>query len=148
MLDPEDTSWVDRAMNMEADDAVLVKTVEGRRNRPARRANAGQMDFDEEVRPIPRRLHSLTPIPQRSARTASEQERTQMTFWAKNQSRGHQGTARSGNTTAITGHARAKSGGGSLRSAQSLKPSAVNATRITKTASLLSTVSHRSGKFS
>jgi hypothetical protein len=57
-LDPEDTSWIDQSMMIEADDAVRVKVVEYRRNKStARHPNAGQMDFDVEVRPFSQGFH-------------------------------------------------------------------------------------------
>ncbi|KAF8558978.1 hypothetical protein OG21DRAFT_1480851 [Imleria badia] len=135
VLDPEDTSWIDQSMMIEADNAVPVKVVEYRRSKTtARHPNAGQVDFDVER-------------PQRHVE--SEQERKQMMSWAKNQSHRHQGTGRSGNSTAVTGHTKVKAGGGSLRSTQSSSAATVSEARktIQKTSSLLSTVSNRRGKF-
>lgn len=58
MLDPEDTSWIDQSMMIDADDVVSVKVVEYRRSKTtARHPNAGQMDFDVEVRPFSQGFH-------------------------------------------------------------------------------------------
>jgi len=120
---------------MEADDAVRVRVVEYRRSKAAaRHPNAGQTDFDAER---PKRHEE------------NEQERKQMMSWAKNQSSRRQGTGRSGNSAAVTGHTKAKTGGGSLRSTQPKNAATVSEAHKPKTSlSLLSTVSNnRSGKF-
>lgn len=58
VLDPEDTSWVDRSMIIEADDTVRVKVVGCQRNKAtARHPKPVQMDFDVEVGPVPKGLH-------------------------------------------------------------------------------------------
>lgn len=58
VLDPEDTSWIDQSMMIEADDAIRVKVVEHRRSKStARHPNNGQMDFDGEVRPFSQGFH-------------------------------------------------------------------------------------------
>ncbi|KAH0839632.1 hypothetical protein J3R83DRAFT_548 [Lanmaoa asiatica] len=132
VLDPEDTSWIDQSMMVEVDDTVRVKVVEHQRSKTTRHPNAGQMDFDGE---------------QPKQHVESEQERKQMMSWAKDQRHRRQGTGRSGNSAAVTGHRKAKNGGGSLRSTQLLNPSSVNETYKTKASSLLSTVSNRKGKF-
>ncbi|KAF8138155.1 MRC1-like domain-containing protein [Boletus edulis] len=132
LLDPENTSWIDQSMMIEADDAVRVKVVDYRRSKPvARHPNAGQVDFDAEP----------------GRHVENEQARKQMTSWAKNQSHRRQGTGRSGNSAAITGHTKVKTGGGSLRSKQTSNAASVSEARKTKTPSLLSMVPNRSGKF-
>ncbi|KAF8414467.1 hypothetical protein L210DRAFT_2992776 [Boletus edulis BED1] len=119
-------------MMIEADDAVRVKVVDYRRSKPvARHPNAGQVDFDAEP----------------GRHVENEQARKQMTSWAKNQSHRRQGTGRSGNSAAITGHTKVKTGGGSLRSKQTSNAASVSEARKTKTPSLLSMVPNRSGKF-
>lgn len=50
VLDPEDTSWIDQSMMIEANDTVRVKVVEQRSKPTGRHPNVGQMDFDGEVR--------------------------------------------------------------------------------------------------
>lgn len=139
-------------MMMEADDAVRVKVVEYRRSKAtARLPNAGQMDFDVEVRPFSQGFqHELTTVCQRPKRhEENEQERKQMMSWAKNQSGSRrQGTGRSGNSTAVTGHTKAKTGGGSLRSTQPKNAATVSEAHKPNTPSLLATVSNnRRGKF-
>ncbi|KAF9224303.1 hypothetical protein BS17DRAFT_779610 [Gyrodon lividus] len=134
-LDPEDTSWIDQSMTNEDDDMVQVKVMQHRPNKTTtRRSNPGQVDFDGEQ-------------PKRHAE--SEQQRKQMLSWAKGQSHRHQGTGRSSNGAAVTGHGKVKSGGGSLRSAQPSSLGAMNETRnkVSKAPSMLSTVSNRSGRF-
>ncbi|KAG8218354.1 hypothetical protein J3R82DRAFT_3973 [Butyriboletus roseoflavus] len=133
VLDPEDTSWIDQSMMIEIDDAVRVRVVEHRRSKPTtRHPNVGQMDFDGE---------------QPKRHVESEQERKQMRSWAKDQSHQRQSTGRSGNGAAVTGHTKAKTGGGSLRSTQLSNLATVNEAHKTKTSSLLSMVSNRKGRF-
>ncbi|KIJ70449.1 hypothetical protein HYDPIDRAFT_78205 [Hydnomerulius pinastri MD-312] len=137
-LDPEDTSWIDQSMANDDDDMVRVKVTQQRTGKPmVRRPNPGQVDFDMER-------------PKRHAE--SDQQRKKMLSWAKGQSNRHQGTGRSANGAAVTGHAKVKSGGGSLRSAQPSSLGAVSETRavpnkVSKAPSMLSTVSDRSGRF-
>lgn len=58
-MDPEDTSWIDQSMMDDADDRVRVKVVEYPRSKStARHPNAGQMDFDVEVRPFSQGFHT------------------------------------------------------------------------------------------
>lgn len=58
VLNPEDTSWIDQSMMTEVDDAVRVKVVKDRYSKStARHPNAGQMDFDVEVRPFSQGFH-------------------------------------------------------------------------------------------
>ncbi|KAF8845644.1 hypothetical protein BDN67DRAFT_1033013 [Paxillus ammoniavirescens] len=134
-LDSEDTSWIDQLMTNEDDDAVRVKVMQHRPSKTTtRRPNLGQVDFDGE-RP---KQHA-----------ESEQQRKQMLSWAKGQNHRHHGTGRSGNGAAVTGHAKVKSGGGSLRSAQPSSLGGVSEPRntVSKAPSMLSTVSDRSGRF-
>jgi len=73
VLNPEDTSWIDQSMMTEADDAVRVKVVEYRQSKStARHPNAGQMDFDVEVRLFSQGFHMN---PQQSVSGPSDMQR-------------------------------------------------------------------------
>ncbi|KAH7931349.1 hypothetical protein BV22DRAFT_1053282 [Leucogyrophana mollusca] len=142
-LDPEDTTWVDRADVDDEDDDIHVKVLSMKACRNvARRPVAGHADFEIER---PRRA------------LESDQERTKLMSWAKGQG-GHrnQGTGRSAVGAAITGHARTKvkTGGGSLRTVQPTAPtpdntsaSRTSSSKLTKAASMLASVSDRSSRF-
>ncbi|KAG9317178.1 hypothetical protein JVU11DRAFT_1371 [Chiua virens] len=128
VLNPEDTSWIDRSMVIEPDEGFRVKVMEYRRGiTTGRRPNAGPLDFERLERPV------------------DNKEREQLRSWAKNQRPQYQGTGRSGNSAAVTGHKK----GGSLRSTRlSNSARTVSEPHKVKTSrSLLCTVSDRSGKF-
>lgn len=132
-LDPTNTDWIDEPT---ADDPVGVRVkVMSRPTRTSRRPNHGNVDFDVEA-------------PKRSIENDSEQK--QWLSWAKDQGGRHHGTGRSATGAAVTGHAKVKSGGGSLRSrvtnGADNEPKA-GTSRLSKAPSMLSAVSDRSSRF-
>ncbi|KAG0699868.1 MRC1-like domain-containing protein [Suillus ampliporus] len=138
-LDPEDTSWIDRA-DEENDDNVAVKVMTERSSKPpAQRPAQSHTDFGLER---PNRI------------LENDQERTKLRSWARGQGGGNQGTGRSAVGAAITGHAKAKvkTGGGSLRTAQAAAGSNPVSNmpvprKLEKGRSMLSSVSDRSSRF-
>jgi len=87
--------------------------------------------------------------PKRS--TENDHQKEAWRSWAKDMAHQHKGTGRSANGAAVTGHAKAKSGGGSLRSASTVGDGAGSSKagpgKLTKARSMLSTVSDRSSRF-
>ncbi|KAG1753709.1 MRC1-like domain-containing protein [Suillus paluster] len=138
-LDPEDTSWIDRA-DEENDGNVPVKVMAEHSSKPpAKRPAQSHTDFGLER---PNRI------------LENDQEKTKLRSWARGQGGGNQGTGRSAVGAAITGHAKAKVkiGGGSLRTAQAAAgsnsvSSAPVPRKLEKGRSMLSGVSDRSSRF-
>ncbi|KAI6047042.1 MRC1-like domain-containing protein [Pisolithus marmoratus] len=135
-LDPTNTDWIDESTE---DDpvGVRVKVVSHQTTRTSitRRPNHSNVVFDVEA-------------PKRSTENDSEQK--QWISWAKDQGGRHYGTGRSATGAAVTGHAKVKRGGGSLRSKETGvvgNESRAGSSRLSKTPSMLSAVSDRSSKF-
>lgn len=133
-LDPTNTDWIDQSAE---DDPVGVRVnVKSHQTaRTTRRPNHGNVDFDIEA-------------PKRSTENDSEQK--QWISWAKDQGGRHHGTGRSATGAAVTGHAKVKRGGGSLRpktTSASGSESRAGSSRLSKAPSMLSAVSDRSSRF-
>ncbi|KAI6122780.1 hypothetical protein EV401DRAFT_1949860 [Pisolithus croceorrhizus] len=133
-LDPTNTDWIDQSAE---DDPVgiRVNVMSHPTTRTTRRPNHGNVDLDVEA-------------PKRSIENDLEQK--QWISWAKDQGGRHYGTGRSATGAAVTGHAKVKTGGGSLRSkatnAVGSEPKA-GSSRLSKAPSMLSAVSDRSSRF-
>lgn len=135
-LDPTNTDWIDESTEDDPVD-VRVKVVSHQTTRTSitRRPNHSNVVFDVEA-------------PKRSTENDSEQK--QWISWAKDQGGRHYGTGRSATGAAVTGHAKVKRGGGSLRSKGTGvvgNESRAGSSRLSKTPSMLSAVSDRSSKF-
>ncbi|KAL4082002.1 hypothetical protein V8B97DRAFT_1879878 [Scleroderma yunnanense] len=132
-LDPTNTEWIEQPMD-DDHDGVKVKVVNQRSNR-TRRPNHANVEFDAER-------------PKRS--TENDHEKKTLRLWAKDMGNQHKGTGRSANGAAVTGHAKVKSGGGSLRSASMTNAgneTKAGPSKLSKAQSMLSTVSDRSSRF-
>ncbi|KAI6165006.1 hypothetical protein EDD17DRAFT_1506348 [Pisolithus thermaeus] len=132
-LDPTNTDWIDQSAE---DDpvGVRVNVMSHHTIRTTRRPNRN-VDFDVEA-------------PKRSIENDLEQK--QWISWAKDQGGRHYGTGRSATGAAVTGHAKVKTGGGSLRSKAANaagSESRAGSSRLSKAPSMLSAVSDRSSRF-
>ncbi|KAI6004135.1 hypothetical protein EDD15DRAFT_2156102 [Pisolithus albus] len=126
-VDPTNTDWIDQSAE---DDPVGVKVnvMSHQTIRTTRRPNHGNIDFDIE----------------------NDSEQKQWISWAKDQGGRHHGTGRSATGAAVTGHAKVKRGGGSLRpktTKASGSESRAGSSRLSKAPSMLSAVSDRSSRF-
>lgn len=146
-LDPTDTDWTE-AMDDDPD-GVKIKVVMHRPNKVATR-RVLNAEFDAEVRglpTLPSRIVLTHPQPPKRLAENDHQKKVWRS-WAKDVGHQHKGTGRSANGAAVTGHAKVKGGGGSLRSTSTGHPEAKpGPSKLSKARSMLSTVSDRSSKF-
>lgn len=149
-LDPTDTDWIEQPMENDQN-GVKVKVVMQRANRMVtRRPNHVNVEFDAEVSGLTVPIGNGPNISQPPKRSAeNDHQKEAWRSWAKDMAHQHKGTGRSANGAAITGHAKAKSGGGSLRSTSTVSDENAKAgpSKLTKARSMLSTVSDRSSRF-